>query len=62
MDKYYKPGEQINGYSITEMLAEGRYGIVYLAESHESKKYIIKQLKKICLGKQKKNYFTRKYY
>lgn len=46
MDKYYKPGEQINGYSITEMLAEGRYGIVYLAESHESKKYIIKQLKK----------------
>lgn len=57
MDKYYKPGEQINGYSITEMLAEGRYGIVYLAESHESKKYIIKQLKKNMLRETKEKLF-----
>ncbi len=57
MDKYYKPGEQINGYFITEVVGEGRYGIAYLAEDHELKKYIIKQLKKNMVKKTKEKLF-----
>lgn len=49
MDKYYKPGEQISGYSIIKLIGEGRYGIAYLAEDHQSHKYVIKQLKRKML-------------
>lgn len=45
MDKYYKPGEKVNNYSIIKILGEGRYGIVYLAENDQQEKCIIKQLK-----------------
>ena len=45
MDKYYKPGEQIQGYSIIKLMGEGRYGIAYLAQSPDSNKVVIKQLK-----------------
>lgn len=49
MDKYYKPGETINHYSIIKLIGQGRYGIVYLAENNQQKTFIIKQLKKKML-------------
>lgn len=51
IDNYYSPDENINGYSIIKILGEGRYGIVYLAEDGNFKKYVIKQLKKGMLDK-----------
>lgn len=49
MDKYYQPGEKIRDYSIIDMLGQGRYGIVYLAENNQHEKYVVKQLKKKML-------------
>ena len=57
MDKYYKPGEQIQGYSITQLIGEGRYGIVYLAETYDSKKVVIKQLKPKMLNSTREKLF-----
>lgn len=45
MDRYYKKGEIVNGYSIVEKIGEGRYGIVYLAINDKNEKCIVKQLK-----------------
>ncbi|WP_097004192.1 protein kinase family protein [Lacrimispora amygdalina] len=58
MDKYYQPGESLNGYTILNKIGEGRYGIVYLAENSNLKKCIIKQLKKDTLKTSK----TKLYY
>ena len=57
MDKYYKPAEQISGYSVIQMIGKGRYGIVYLAENKESEKFIIKQLKNDTLETSKDKLF-----
>ncbi|WP_242851407.1 hypothetical protein [Clostridium sp. DMHC 10] len=62
MDRYYKTGEKINGYSILKVIGEGRYGIVYLAANDKREKRVIKQLKKICLRILEKNYFMKRRY
>ncbi|WP_234121419.1 protein kinase family protein [Clostridium hydrogenum] len=49
MDRYYKTGEKINGYSILKIIGEGRYGIAYLASNSKYEKCVIKQLKKRML-------------
>lgn len=49
MDKYYQPGEKIKEYSIIDMLGQGRYGIVYLAENNHQERCVVKQLKKKML-------------
>lgn len=57
MDKYYKQGEQLNGYDIIKFIGQGRYGIVYLAINNNSEKVIIKQLKEAMLEETKKKLF-----
>lgn len=57
MDRYFKPGQQINGYSIVKIIGEGRYGIAYLAKNNYSKLFVIKQLKKEMLSISRKNLF-----
>lgn len=57
MDKYYKKKDVVNGYSILEIIGEGRYGIVYLAENDKNEKCVIKQLKKNMLKKTRKKLF-----
>ncbi|MBV7272402.1 protein kinase [Clostridium sp. PL3] len=49
MDRYYKTGEKINGYSILKIIGEGRYGIAYLAVNDKYEKCVIKQLKQAML-------------
>lgn len=51
MDKHYKPGEKINNYTVTKIIGEGRYGIVYLAQDPEFNVVVIKQLKEDMLKK-----------
>ena len=38
MDRYYKPKDIINRYSIIKIIGEGRYGIAYLAKNKAGKK------------------------
>jgi serine/threonine-protein kinase len=45
MDKYFKAQDVVNGCSILDLIGEGRYGIVYLAENEKGEKCVIKQLK-----------------
>lgn len=45
MDKYYSTNEIVNGYSILDVIGEGRYGIAYLAINDKYEKCVIKQLK-----------------
>lgn len=61
-DVYYKENEIVNGYSILQIIGEGRYGIAYLAINDKYEKCIIKQLKKKCLKKPEKNCFMRSEY
>ena len=57
MDKYYKTKEIVNGYSILNIIGEGRYGIVYLAINYKHEKCVIKQLKKDMLKQTRKKLF-----
>lgn len=57
MDKYYRFNENVEGYSILKIIGEGKYGIVCLAQSDDSTKYIIKQLKESMLQKTKEKLF-----
>lgn len=57
MDRYYKTGERINGYSILKIIGEGRYGIVYLAVNDKHEKCVIKQLKKDMLDDTREKLF-----
>lgn len=57
MDKYYKIKEIVNGYSILNILGEGRYGIVYLAINDNHEKCILKQLKRDMLKQTRKKLF-----
>lgn len=57
MDRYYKTGEKINGYSILKIIGEGRYGIAYLAVNDKDKKCVIKQLKKAMLDDTREKLF-----
>ena len=55
MDKYYEYGEKIESkYTIIKEIAEGRYGIVYLAEDCNNEKVVIKQLKKDMIKETRK--------
>lgn len=57
MDKYYKVNEIVNGYSILNIIGEGRYGIVYLAINDKDERCVIKQLKKDMIKKTRKKLF-----
>jgi len=57
MDKYFKAQDVVNGYSILDLIGEGRYGIVYLAENEKGEKCVIKQLKKKTLKQSKEKLF-----
>lgn len=57
MDKYYKSKEIVDGYSILNIIGEGRYGIVYLAQNVKGKKCIIKQLKRDMIEKTREELF-----
>lgn len=57
MDKYYKAKEKVEGYSIVNIIGEGRYGIVYLAINENGEKCVIKQLKRDMLQKTRKKLF-----
>jgi len=57
MDKYYKTGEKVNGYSILKIIGEGRYGIAYLAVDDKQQKSVIKQLKKDMLDDTREKLF-----
>ena len=57
MDRYYKIKEIVNGYSILNIIGEGRYGIVYLAINDKNERCVIKQLKKDMLKKTRKKLF-----
>lgn len=57
MDKYYKIKEIVDGYSILNIIGEGRYGIVYLAINDKGQKFIIKQLKRDMLEKTREKLF-----
>lgn len=50
MDKYFKAQDVVNGCSILDLIGEGRYGIVYLAENENGEKCVIKQLKNTALN------------
>ena len=57
MDRYYKKGEVVNGYSIIKEIGEGRYGIVYLAINDKNEKCVVKQLKLDMLEVTRENLF-----
>lgn len=57
MDRYYKKGDVINGYSIQKRIGEGRYGIAYLAKNDAGEKCVIKQLKKKMLKETREKLF-----
>lgn len=57
MDKYYKKNEIINGYTITNLIGQGRYGIVYLGENENLEKCVIKQLKNEMIEKSRSKLF-----
>lgn len=45
MDTYYNKGDKVKGYSILEIIGEGRYGIAYLAINDKGEKAVVKQLR-----------------
>ena len=57
MDKYFKKGEKLEGYTITKLIGQGRYGIAYLATNDKGEKCVIKQLKKKMLKETRKKLF-----
>lgn len=57
MDKYYKINDIVNGYSILQIIGEGRYGIAYLAINEKNEKCVIKQLKKKMLKQTREKLF-----
>ncbi|WP_250675611.1 protein kinase family protein [Paraclostridium ghonii] len=57
MDKYYRKNEIINGYTIVNLIGQGRYGIVYLGENENSQKCVIKQLKNEMIEKSRSKLF-----
>lgn len=57
MDRYYKTGEKVKGYSVLKMIGKGRYGIAYLAVNDKHEKCVIKQLKKDMLHDTRKKLF-----
>lgn len=56
-DVYYKKNEVVNGYSIQQIIGEGRYGIAYLAINDDYEKCIIKQLKEAMLEETREKLF-----
>ena len=46
MDKHYSSGEKLHSYTIINLIAQGRYGIIYLCNDENGNKFILKQLKK----------------
>lgn len=54
--KYYKKDDKVGGYTIQEILGEGRYGIAYLALDEDKNKYVVKQLKKGLFQKRSKKW------
>ena len=56
-DVYYKQYEIVNGYSILQIIGEGRYGIAYLAINGKYEKCIIKQKKKEMLKETRNKLF-----
>lgn len=52
-DIYYEENDKIGGYTIQQLLGEGRYGIVYLGLDEKNNKCVIKQLKKSTIKKSK---------
>ena len=61
MDIYYRKEERVKGYTIKDILGEGRYGIAYLAIDKDGNKVVIKQLKNNMLQKTRsKLYYERK--
>lgn len=57
MDRYYKKGEKVKGYSIIREIGEGRYGIVYLAINDKNEQCVVKQLKKEMLKRTRRKLF-----
>lgn len=57
MDKYYQIGDKINGYSILNIIGEGRYGIAYLAANDNNEKCVVKQLKEEMLEESRSKLF-----
>lgn len=57
IDKYYKPNEMVNAYSILELIGEGRYGIAYLVINERNEKCVLKQLKKETLNETREKLF-----
>lgn len=60
MDRYYKAGEKVSGYSVLKIIGEGRYGIAYLGVNNKDEKCVIKQLKKEMLKETRKKLFYEK--
>ena len=56
-DNYYEKNDTIGGFTIQQLLGEGRYGIVYLALDEENNKCVVKQLKKKMIKKNKSKLF-----
>lgn len=56
-DHYYEENARINGYTIKQLLGEGRYGIVYLALDEENNKCVIKQRKLNTMKENKNKWF-----
>ncbi len=57
MDKYYRVGEKVNGYSIKKYIGDGRFGIAYLAVNDKYEKCVIKQLKNEMLEQSRNKLF-----
>lgn len=52
-----KKNEIVNGYTITNLIGQGRYGIVYLGENQVFEKCVIKQLKNEMIEKSRSKLF-----
>lgn len=57
MDKLFKKGEIVEGYSIKNIIGQGRYGIAYLAVNDKGEKCVVKQLKEDMLEETRKKLF-----
>ena len=57
MDKFFEKGQVVNGYSILEVIGQGRYGIAYLAANDKGEKCVVKQLKNDMLEQTRKKLF-----
>lgn len=49
-DKIYRPKEDIENYTVIDVIGEGKYGICYVVRK-DNKKFILKQLKRNVLRK-----------